>query len=149
MSTSPRSAPRPAARSRAVVRAAALAGLLAAAGCGGSGGEPAPPGVEPALPGGGAPAPGGASPPPGAPAAEPANPARRTGADAVHHERFQQLATRALRLMIAAAQRALPIGPLQERIDAARGLAVGDVEAAADRLEEVVADLEALLDEGG
>ena len=81
--------------------------------------------------------------------AEPANPAARAGADAVHHERFQRLATRALRLMIAGAQRALPIAPLQQRIDAARRLAVSDVAAAADRLEEVIADLEALLEESG
>ena len=135
------------ARRRGAVRAAALAGLLAAACCGGSDGEPAAGGSQPALPGG-EPAPRGASPPPPA-TAEPANPARRSAADAVHHERFQQLATRALRLMVAAAQRALPIGPLQERIDAARGLAVTDVEAAADRLEAVIADLEALLEAGG
>ena len=125
---------------RGVVVCAALAGLLAAGGCGG-----------------GAPAPGGGSPPPPAPEAppavprgQPANPAARAeGADAVHHERFQRLASEALRLMIAAAQRTLPIGPLQERIDDARQLATRDVAAAADRLEEVVADLEALLDEGG
>ncbi len=117
------------------VACAALAGLLAAGGCGGSGGEPAPP---------------AASPPPAVPAAQLANPATRAdGADAVHHERFQRLAPEALRLMIAAAQRALPIGSLQERIDDARQLATRDVAAAADRLEEVVADLEALLADGG
>ena len=137
LSTSPRSTRRPAAPSRAAVRGVALAVLLAAAGCGGSGGSA------------GAPAPGAESPPPPAVAPAPANPARRSAADAVHHERFQRLATEALRLMIAAAQRALPIGPLQQRIDAARLLAVSDVEAAADRLGEVVADLEALLEEGG
>ena len=88
--------------------------------------------------------------PPAVPRAQPANPARRTDtAAAVDHERFQRLAPEALRLMIAAAQRALPIAPLQERIDDARQLATRDVAAAADRLEEVVADLEALLADGG
>ena len=131
----PPSVVRSGARSRAVVSAVALAGLMAAAGCGGGGGEPAPP---------------AATPPPAVPAAQPAHPATRAdGADAVHHERFQRLAPEALRLMIAAAQRALPIGPLQERIDDARQLATRDVAAAADRLEEVVADLEALLADGG
>ncbi len=124
---------RTAARPRAAVCAAALAGLLAAAGCGD--GQPVPRGGEVA--------------PVGAPAAEPADAAGRAAADAVHHERFQRLASRALQLMIAAAQRALPIGPLQERIDAARLLAVSDVVAAADRLEEVIADLEALLEASG
>ena len=125
---------------------AALAGLLAAGGCGG--GEPAPGGGSPPLPAPEAPAVTEA--PPAVPRAQPANPARRTDtADAVHHERFQRLAPEALRLMIAAAQRALPIGPLQERVDDARQLATRDVAAAADRLEEVVADLEALLADGG
>ena len=123
------------------VACAVLAGLLAA-GCGGRGSEPAGGGGEPVPPAG--------SPAPAVPAAQAANPAARTeGADAVHHERFQRLAPEALRLMIAAAQRALPIGPLQERVDDARQLATRDVAAAADRLEEVVADLEALLADGG
>ena len=122
------------------VACAVLAGLLAA-GCGGSGSEPTGLGGEPAPP--------AASPAPAVPAAPVANPARAEGADAVHHQRFQRLAPEALRLMIAAAQRALPIGPLQERIDDARQLATRDVAAAADRLEEVVADLEALLADGG
>ena len=121
-----------------VVVSAALAGLLAAGGCGG--GEPAPGGGSPPSPVPAA--------PPAVPRAQPANPARRTDtADAIHHERFQRLAAEVLRLMIAAAQRALPIGPLQERVDAARRLAVSDVEAAADRLEEIAADLEALIEE--
>jgi hypothetical protein len=113
--------------SRAIVRAALLAVLLATAGCGGSGGEPAP--RDQGLP----------------PAAGPAEPAPPAAADAIHHERFRRLATESLRLLIAAAQRELPIGPLQERISAARALAPRDVEAAANRLEEVVTELEALL----
>ncbi len=125
MSTLPSSPRSPS--SRAIVRAALLAVLLAAAGCGGSDGEPAP--RDQGLP----PAAGGA---------EPAVPA---AGDAIHHERFQRLATESLRLLIAAAQRELPIGPLQERISAARALATRDVEAAANRLEELVAELEALL----
>ena len=140
MANLPPSVVRPAALPGVVV-CAALAGLLAAGGCGG--GEPAPGAGSP-------PPPTPEAPPAAPPRAQPANPARRTDtADAVHHERFQRLASEALRLMIAAAQRALPIGPLQERIDDARQLATRDVAAAADRLEEVVADLEALLDEGG
>ncbi len=127
MPISPPPVPRPAALSRAVA-CAALAGLLVAGGCGG---EPAAPAGSPA------------------PAPEPAASVRPpAAADAVHHQRFQRLATEALRLMIAAAQRELPIGPLQERIDAARTLATRDVAAAADRMEEVVAELEALLEDG-
>ncbi len=132
---------RPAARSRAAVCAAALAALLVAGGCSGGAGESAPSGEEPAPP--------AAGPPPAASAAEPAPAAELASPDSVDHERFQQRATEVLRLMIAAAQRALPIGPMQERIDAARGLATSDVAAAADRLEAVIADLEALLEEGG
>ena len=126
---------------------AALAGLLAAGGCGG--GEPAPGGGSPPPPVPEAP-PAATGTSPAVPRAQPANPAPRTDtADAVDHERFQRLAPEALRLMIAAAQRALPIAPLQERVDDARQLATRDVAAAADRLEEVVADLEALLADGG
>ncbi len=144
MPNPPPSVVRPAALPGVVV-SAALAGLLAAGGCGG--GEPAPGGGSPPSPVPAAP-PAVTEAPPAVPRAQPANPARRTDtADAIHHERFQRLAAEVLRLMIAAAQRALPIGPLQERVDAARRLAVSDVEAAADRLEEIAADLEALIEE--
>ena len=63
-------------------------------------------------------------------------------ADAV---RFQRFSVEALRLMIAAAQAELPIGPIQDRITAARREATTDIAAAADALEEVVADLQAML----
>ena len=65
------------------------------------------------------------------------------------HQRFQQLRVETLRLMIAAAQRALPIGPFQDRIDTASRTAAQDVSAAADRMEEIVADLERALAAGG
>jgi hypothetical protein len=67
------------------------------------------------------------------------------------HERFQQLRVETLRLMIQAAQRALPVGPFQERIDAASRTATSDVAEAADRMEEIVADLEQAIadDESG
>ena len=57
------------------------------------------------------------------------------------HERYQQLRLEALRLMIQAAQRALPIGPFQQRIDAAARTALQDVSAAGDLQEAIVVDL--------
>ncbi len=60
--------------------------------------------------------------------------------------RFQRLSVEALRLMIEAAQRALPIGPVQDRINAARRLVPTDPAEAADQLEAVVADLKAMLE---
>ena len=63
---------------------------------------------------------------------------RGTPAD---HERYRRLRVETLRLMIEAARRALPIGPFQQRIDAAVGTALQDVSEAADRMEEIVADL--------
>ena len=57
------------------------------------------------------------------------------------HERYQQLRLEGLRLMIQAAQRALPIGPFQQRIDAAARIALQDVSAAGDLQEGIVADL--------
>ena len=69
----------------------------------------------------------------------PALPGAMTSAD---HQRFQRLNAEALRLMIAAARRALPIGPFQQRISAARTAATRDIGEAADRMEAVVADLE-------
>ena len=69
----------------------------------------------------------------------PALPGAMTSAD---HQRFQRLNAEVLRLMIAAARRALPIGPFQQRISAARTAATRDIGEAADRMEAVVADLE-------
>ncbi|MYD71266.1 MAG: hypothetical protein F4W89_11065 [Acidobacteria bacterium] len=60
--------------------------------------------------------------------------------------RFQRLSVEALRLMIAAAQRELPIGPIQDRINAARRVVATDAADAADQLDEVVADLKAMLE---
>lgn len=57
------------------------------------------------------------------------------------HERYQQLRLEALRLMIQAAQRALPIGPFQQRIDAAARTALQDVSEAGDLQEAIVVDL--------
>ena len=57
------------------------------------------------------------------------------------HERYQQLRLEALRLMIQAAQRTLPIGPFQQRIDEAARTALQDVSAAGDLQEAIVADL--------
>ena len=44
--------------------------------------------------------------------------------------------------MIDAAKLALPIGPFQERIDAAARIALDDVTEAADRMEGIVAELQ-------
>ena len=60
-------------------------------------------------------------------------------------ERFQQLRTDTLRLMIEAAQRELDIGPFQRRIDATITQSLTDIESAADALEKVATDLESLL----
>ncbi len=61
------------------------------------------------------------------------------------HRRYQQLRVETLRLMIEAARRALPIGPFQQRIDAAARTALQDVSEAADRMEETAADIRAAL----
>ena len=58
------------------------------------------------------------------------------------HQRYQQLRLETLRAMIEAAKLALPIGPFQERIDAAAIIALDDVTEAADRMEVIVADLQ-------
>ena len=64
--------------------------------------------------------------------------------------RYRQLRVETLRLMIEAARRALPIGPFQERIDAASRTAVRDVSEAGDRMTEIAADLrQAIADSGG
>ena len=65
------------------------------------------------------------------------------------HQRYQQLRVETLRLMIEAARRALPIGPFQQRMDAASRTALQDVSEAADRMEEIVAELQqAITDDG-
>ena len=66
--------------------------------------------------------------------------------EGVDAARFQRLSVDALRLMIEAAQQALPIGPFQDRINAARLDARTDIASAADQLEAVVADLRAMLE---
>ena len=110
-------------RARASARGAVLAWLLLTGGCGG--------GAAPDRP---------AEPP--RPAAEREAPAAGTDAEA----RLERLNAQALRLLVAAAQRQLPIGPLQERISAARMAATrGDVDEAVDRMALVIADLERLI----
>ena len=58
------------------------------------------------------------------------------------HQRYQRLRLETLRAMIEAAKLALPIGPFQERIDAAARIALDDVTEAADRMEGIVAELQ-------
>tara|TARA_B100001123_G_C14461771_1_gene690781 strand:+ start:98 stop:421 length:324 start_codon:yes stop_codon:yes gene_type:complete len=70
---------------------------------------------------------------------------RRRPAVGSAQERFQQLRTDTLRLMIKAAQRELDIGPFQRRIDATITQSLTDMESAADALEKVAVDLESLL----
>ena len=116
-------------------RGVLLAALLAVAGaCGG---------------GDSAPAVGGAASPPAVPAPElpvPGPPAAVPDElSSPEHRRYQQLRVETLRLMIEAARRALPIGPFQQRIDAAARTALQDVSEAADRMEEIAADLRAAL----
>ena len=110
---------------RAIAGRVVLAAVLCAAGCGGS--EPPPEPIPACLPA-------------DAPAGE------RTDAEPeaapADHVRYQELRVETLRLMIAAARLALPIGPCQQRIDrAARAASQGDVPGAADIMEEVAAGL--------
>ena len=101
-----------------------------------SGGSPAG-----APPNGVVPAPESSAPRPPAVPEELASP---------EHRRYRQLRVETLRLMIEAARRALPIGPFQERIDAASRTAVRDVSEAGDRMAEIAADLrQAIADSGG
>ena len=136
------------------VRFAMLAGLFAVAACGGAGTpnsgdddatEQATETETPASPAGGptaggAPAPGSSSPASAADLVDLASP---------EHQRYQQLRMETLRLMIEAARRALPIGPFQQRIDAAARAALEDVSEAADRMEEIVAELEQAITDAG
>ena len=82
------------------------------------------------------------SPPAGDPSAG-ASPGRVAPAlSSPEHQRYQQLRLETLRLMIEAAKLALPIGPFQQRIDAAARIALDDVSEAADRMEGIVAELQ-------
>ncbi len=114
----------------AVMRAVALAAALAAAACGTT--------EEPAGATQEAPAPTEFSPKPPAVTASPGEEGDTS--------RYQRLSVEALQLMIEAARRELPIGPFQDRISAARRAVPTDFAAAADQLEEVVADLRAMLE---
>ena len=58
------------------------------------------------------------------------------------HQLLERLRREALQLMIAAAQRALDIGPFQIRIDKAATTALTDLPDAAQQMEQVVIDLE-------
>jgi len=70
---------------------------------------------------------------------------RREPAVGNAQERFQQLRSDTLRLMIAAAKRELEIMPFQRRIDATITQSVTDMPGAANALEKVAVDLEDLL----
>ena len=86
----------------------------------------------------------GAAPAGVAPAPEfplPQSPALPLELSTPEHQRYQQLRLETLRAMIEAARLALPIGPFQERIDAAARIALDDVVEAADRMEVIIADL--------
>ena len=103
-----------------------MCGLLASTGCGGGDNavSEAPSGTPAAL-------------------AEPAT--GSASADAADYERFQRLNFESLRLMIEAAQRELDIGPVQTRISAATMASMQSMTEAADQMEQVVADLKAML----
>ncbi len=124
--------------------AGALAGLfVAAVAC--VGGEAPQAGVGGASPPRAAESEAAGPPPTGVvptpESAAPRPPAMPEMLSSPEHQRYQQLRVETLRLMIEAAQRALPIGPFQERIDAAARTALQDVSEAADRMEEIVAEL--------
>ena len=84
------------------------------------------------------------SPPAGDPSAS-ASPGRVVPLElsSPEHQRYQRLRLETLRAMIEAAKLALPIGPFQERIDAAARIALDDdVSEAADRMEVIVEELQ-------
>lgn len=104
----------------------------------------APPTGDPSVGG----APSGMVPVPESPVQQ--SPALPLELSSPEHQRYQQLRLETLRAMIEAAKLALPIGPFQERIDAAARIALDDVTEAADRMEVVVVDLqEAIAAAGG
>ena len=73
----------------------------------------------------------------------PQSPALPLELSSPEHQRYQRLRLETLRAMIEAARLALPIGPFQERIDAAARIALDDdVSEAADRMEVIVAELQ-------
>ncbi|MCY3941340.1 MAG: hypothetical protein OXG29_09725, partial [Gammaproteobacteria bacterium] len=73
----------------------------------------------------------------------PESPALPLELSSPEHQRYQRLRLETLRAMIEAARLALPIGPFQERIDAAARIALDDdVSEAADRMEVIVAELQ-------
>ena len=84
-------------------------------------------------------APDDAVPAPESPAPRP--PALPVELSSPEHQRYQQLRLETLRAMIDAAKLALPIGPFQQRIDAAARIALEDVSEAGDLMEQIVADL--------
>lgn len=112
-----------------------LAGLVVAAAAAGAGGVACSPADTPAV---------GADPvveadDAAAPQSSPAPPLELSSPE---HQRYQRLRLETLRAMIEAAKLALPIGPFQERIDAAARIALEDVSEAADRMEVIVAELQ-------
>ena len=84
-------------------------------------------------------APDGVVPAPESPAPRP--PAPPVELSSPEHQRYQQLRLETLQSMIDAAKLALPIGPFQQRIDAAARIALEDVSEAGDLMEQIVADL--------
>ena len=76
---------------------------------------------------------------PESPAPQP--PAQPLEPSSPEHQRYRQLRLETLQSMIDAAKLALPIGPFQQRIDAAARIALEDVSEAVDLMEQIVADL--------
>ena len=101
--------------------------------------EPESAGVPPSADLSGVAAPDDAVPASESPAPQPATPPVELSSPA--HQRYQQLRLETLRAMIDAARLALPIGPFQQRIDAAGRIALEDVSEAGDLMEQIVADL--------
>ena len=96
-------------------------------------------GVAPAADPSGVAAPDDAVPASESPAPQP--PTLPVELSSPEHQRYQQLRLETLRSMIDAAKLALPIGPFQQRIDAAARIALEDVSEAGDLMEQIVADL--------
>ncbi len=71
-----------------------------------------------------------------------------TRPDESDRERLGRLRHDALRWMVAAAQRALDIGPFQIRIDKASTTALTDLAGAIQQMEQVVIDLEGAVRSG-
>ena len=104
--------------------------------------EPESAGVPAGDPSGAGDSSGGGAPDGVAAAPEsPGSPAPPVELSSPEHQRYQQLRLETLRSMIDAAKLALPIGPFQQRIDAAARIALEDVSEAGDLMEQIVADL--------